>query len=115
MAHAMQHPHDMGTMQRENSMTAMAFIMGAAIGAISGLLFAPKSGREIRSDIKNKSQEVNEMAHQKIDKAKTVAQDTMDKMRTKKDQVMDKAETARQHADEAMEDMAEQDRAHRSM
>ncbi len=105
MAHAMNHPHDMGAMHKEGSMTAAAFIMGAAIGAISGILFAPKAGRETREDIRHKSKEMNDMAHERIDQAKAKTHDTMDKLRSKKDEVMSKAKTARQHADETKDDM----------
>lgn len=29
-------------------------LMGGALGALAGILFAPKSGKELRSDIKEK-------------------------------------------------------------
>jgi len=35
----------------------IGFLTGAAVGSIIALLYAPKSGKELRSDIKNKSQE----------------------------------------------------------
>jgi gas vesicle protein len=34
-------------------MMALMFLGGAVLGAVAGLLFAPKSGRETREDIKD--------------------------------------------------------------
>ena len=34
------------------------FLIGGVLGAIAGLLFAPKSGKELRSELKQKGSEV---------------------------------------------------------
>ncbi|NWF91759.1 MAG: YtxH domain-containing protein [Syntrophaceae bacterium] len=34
------------------------FVIGGFLGALAGMLFAPKSGKELRSDIKEKGSEV---------------------------------------------------------
>ena len=36
----------------------MGLLIGGALGALAGILFAPKSGKELRSDIKGKGNEV---------------------------------------------------------
>jgi gas vesicle protein len=36
----------------------MGFLIGGALGALAGIFFAPKSGKELRSDIKEKGSEV---------------------------------------------------------
>jgi gas vesicle protein len=36
----------------------MGFLIGGVIGAVAGILFAPKAGKELRSDIKEKGNEV---------------------------------------------------------
>ena len=36
----------------------MGFLIGSVLGALAGIFFAPKSGRELRSDIKEKGSEV---------------------------------------------------------
>ena len=53
------------------------FLVGVAIGAGIGILFAPKSGKETREDIKKKCDEL-------IDKAKTLNAEDVKKAITKK-------------------------------
>ena len=36
----------------------MGFLIGGVLGALAGILFSPKSGKELRSDIKEKGSEV---------------------------------------------------------
>ena len=36
----------------------MGLLIGSALGALAGIFFAPKSGKELRSDIKEKGSEV---------------------------------------------------------
>jgi gas vesicle protein len=36
----------------------MGFLIGGALGVLAGIFFAPKSGKELRSDIKEKGSEV---------------------------------------------------------
>lgn len=42
------------------------FGLGALFGAIAGLLFAPKSGKELREDIKKLSEEIIAEAEEKL-------------------------------------------------
>lgn len=51
----------------------IGFLTGAAVGSIIALLFAPKSGRELREDIKNKSQDFLEDADRYLANAKDKA------------------------------------------
>lgn len=44
-------------MSKEKKSGVGKFVLGAAIGASLGLLFAPKSGKETRKDLKNKLDE----------------------------------------------------------
>jgi gas vesicle protein len=48
-------------------------ITGGLIGGIAGLIFAPKSGKELRQDISDKSNELLENTNELIDNAKTKA------------------------------------------
>ena len=36
----------------------MGLLIGGALGALAGILFAPKSGKELRSDLKEKGSEI---------------------------------------------------------
>jgi gas vesicle protein len=42
----------------DNRDTFLAFVLGSLIGAALGVLYAPKSGRETRSDIKKLGGEI---------------------------------------------------------
>jgi gas vesicle protein len=48
------------------------FLIGGFVGALAGLLFAPKSGKELRSDIRKKSEEA-------MDETKRFYADTKEK------------------------------------
>ena len=48
---------------------AVTTVVGAAVGVASGVLFAPKSGKETREDIKVKSQELTENLKEKTSEA----------------------------------------------
>lgn len=36
----------------------MGFLIGSALGALAGIFFAPKAGNKLRSDIRNKGNEI---------------------------------------------------------
>lgn len=51
-------------------------IVGAGLaGLAAGLLFAPKSGKEVRQDMKKKVQELSDQANQKMEAGKDKAKD----------------------------------------
>ncbi len=56
-----------------------AFLIGGAVGAATGILFAPKPGKEIRADIKEKKDEVweegKELYSDAMNKAETVGKE----------------------------------------
>lgn len=51
---------------RNIGLLVAGFALGAITGAIIGLLFAPKAGRELRKDIKEKSSEYFGLAKEKV-------------------------------------------------
>ncbi|MDR0823414.1 MAG: YtxH domain-containing protein, partial [Endomicrobium sp.] len=44
----------------DNNNSLLAFAVGALIGAAAGILYAPKSGRETRSDLKRLSEDFSD-------------------------------------------------------
>ena len=49
----------------------IGFLAGGVVGAVIGLLYAPKSGRELRSDLKKKASDLADDAGEFIRVAKT--------------------------------------------
>jgi gas vesicle protein len=67
----------------------LTFIVGAAVGAVTALLFAPNSGEELRASIASSTNEgldqvrgagkqVKQSAHKLVDTAKAQVQDAID-------------------------------------
>ena len=68
--------------------TLLAFIIGGAIGAAVGVLFAPKAGKETREalqewfeDLEGKGEELMEEGKQLWEQGKTTAQDKAEQIR----------------------------------
>lgn len=85
----------------------LAFIVGSLAGITTGILMAPKSGKETREDIKRKAKEgadtmkqkanqakdtVNDKATEAVDTAKTVAQESKRAAREARDRVKEQRE-----------------------
>jgi len=51
----------------------IGFLAGGVVGAIIALLYAPKPGKELRADIKNKAGEVVESAEEYVSAARNKA------------------------------------------
>lgn len=58
---------------------AIGAAVGTAVGAITGLLFAPKSGKETREDIADKGLEIAEAGREKAELVKEKAELVKDK------------------------------------
>ena len=48
----------MGTDENDRGRFMKGLLTGSLLGALAGILFAPKPGKELRSDIKEKGSEV---------------------------------------------------------
>jgi len=66
----------------------IGFLTGAAVGSIVALLFAPKSGKELREDIKNKSQDFIEDADEYVSKAKDKASQLINEGKKKSERLV---------------------------
>lgn len=73
------------------------FLMGGAIGAVIALLYAPKSGKEMREDLKRKTEELLEEADKGVAGASKSAAEIVAEGRRK-------AEALRKEAEELMAD-----------
>ena len=66
----------------------IGFLTGAAVGSIIALLFAPKSGKELREDIKNKSQDFMEDAESYLANAKDKASQLINEGKKKSEKLV---------------------------
>ena len=56
-----------------NTSFVKGFLLGGIVGAVFAFLYAPKSGKELREDIKKRSAELKTEAEKKIGDAKEIA------------------------------------------
>ena len=57
------------------------FIAGLGIGALAGVLYAPKSGQETRDDLAAQARDAKEKANQYVEQSKSQINDYVDKGR----------------------------------
>ena len=76
-------------------------LAGGAVGALIALLYAPKSGRELRADIKEKADDLMEGADQYLSAAKSRAGEIVSEAKKRSDQLI---ADAKQKADTLLED-----------
>lgn len=69
----------------------LGLLAGGAIGSITALLYAPKSGRELRKDIGNKGREVIKETSEYVDTAKTKAGEIIAESRQKAENLINEA------------------------
>ena len=70
------------------SKIALGALFGAAAGFITGVLTAPKSGKETREDIKEVAQRTKDDAVVKAGEAKEVATEKAEELRAKAEEVV---------------------------
>jgi gas vesicle protein len=56
------------------------FLYGALFGLITGILFAPKSGKEIRENIKSTYDEISDRISAELSQSKEVTKETYDRV-----------------------------------
>jgi gas vesicle protein len=69
----------------------IGMLTGGAIGAIIALLYAPKSGRELRQDIRNKTDEYLDDAEKYLAEAKDKAKDLINEGKKKSEKIISEA------------------------
>lgn len=69
-------------MADDNSMSGLGwFLAGLGIGALVGVLYAPKSGQETREDLAAQARDAKEKANQYVDQGRDQINDYVDKGR----------------------------------
>ncbi|MFR1672743.1 MAG: YtxH domain-containing protein [Candidatus Gastranaerophilaceae bacterium] len=80
------------------------FIVGGAIGAIAGVLLAPKSGEETRAMIADTTKDVLKRADETVKEIQEKADDVVSDMQKKGDEIKEKLQNLiRQQKEEAAE------------
>ncbi len=69
----------------------IGFLAGGVVGAILGLLYAPKSGKELRQDIKNKADGYVDDAEKFVADARDKAKDLINEGKKKSDKLISDA------------------------
>lgn len=71
----------------------IGLLAGGAIGAIIALLYAPKSGKELRADIKEKADSLLEEAEQHMRVARSKATEMVSEAKKRSDQLISDAQS----------------------
>ncbi|MBI5476924.1 MAG: YtxH domain-containing protein [Ignavibacteriales bacterium] len=89
----------------------IGLLIGSVVGAITALLYAPKSGKELRSDIKRKASDIADGASEYIKSTKNRTQEFINTGRSRSDQVVsdvrEKAEHLMGDADKMLSEIRE--------
>src|SRR3989344_490683 len=79
--------------KKESSSFLTGALIGAAMGAVAGLLFAPKPGKETRKDLKEKGQKYWETGKLNYDRAYNIAQETVDEIKEQAGPVLEEIQS----------------------
>jgi gas vesicle protein len=92
--------------ERECGNFLKGFVIGGFLGALAGILFAPKPGKELRSEIKVKGSEVLKDAQEIYEDASKKAKEIIDEAKKRADELKKEADRrvdeARQRAKEIL-------------
>jgi gas vesicle protein len=69
----------------------VGFLTGAAVGSVIALLYAPKTGKELRNDIKDKADDLMQDAEQYFEKAKVKTTDIINEGKVKTEKLVAEA------------------------
>ncbi|MDZ7270933.1 MAG: YtxH domain-containing protein [candidate division KSB1 bacterium] len=79
-------------MNKETGAFVKGLLIGGAVGAILALLYAPKSGKETREDIKRRTEEFLEEADRELAELKRRAANLVSQGRRKAEELAEEAE-----------------------
>jgi gas vesicle protein len=75
----------------------IGFIAGSVLGAIAALLYAPKSGKELRSDLKKKASDLAEDAGEYMKAARAKTTELINQGKNRSDQLISEAKEKAEH------------------
>jgi gas vesicle protein len=87
------------------------FLLGLALGAALGLLFAPMSGAEMRSTLKARGRRLGELARHKMDELEEAVSGSYERAREKVEAGLDRARRGAKEGREMAQDVVEAGRA----
>lgn len=96
-------------MAEENGNSFLWFLAGLGLGAVVGVLYAPKSGRETREDIRQRAEEGREYLMNRARQGREQAQEWMDKGREMFEQQKEQFRSAFDAGKEAFRDVTAKD------
>ncbi len=75
----------------------IGFVAGGVVGALAALLYAPKSGKELRADIKRKAGDIAESAGDYIGAARAKTAEMVNEGKERSDQLIADAKEKAEH------------------
>ena len=75
----------------------IGFLAGSVVGAIAALLYAPKSGKELRSDLRKKASDLAEEAGDYVKAARTKTAELVNQGKSRSDQLVSDAKEKAEH------------------
>jgi gas vesicle protein len=79
----------------------IGFIAGAVAGAVTALLYAPKSGKELRTDLKQRANNLKDDASDYLKSARVKMGDTLSRTRSRSDEFVSEV---KQKAEDILDD-----------
>lgn len=75
----------------------IGLLAGGVVGAITALLYAPKPGKELRSDLKKKANDLADEASEFVTNARTKATDSINKTKHRADELTSEVKEQADH------------------
>lgn len=95
--------------KHSGSKFAVGAFFGAIFGAIAGLLFAPRSGKETRADLKQRAETTRGTASERAEEIKQKAKEATDEAREQADELKERVKNAATAAKQGFEHDVEKD------
>ena len=95
----------------QKSFPFLSFLVGAAVGAVVALLYAPASGQELRAQIREEADVRWKMATDEFDKAVNSMQQALDETRKEMLATVETILASEEEQEETLEELVEEEGA----